>query len=157
MRRKFAGMTNEHAAEGRWISVLWTSVTLGGGGAPKVELIGRRVCRRPRVQIALNIADVSAPAAGQQPVTYGSTPPRHHLLLWPASLRWTRRLVIWRARKWQGVLCVQPYWITCGWLISRRCRQPTRNALRADQGGFKVSADSCPAEYLALSHRTRLV
>jgi hypothetical protein len=31
MRRKFAGMTNVSAAEGRWISVLWTSVTLGGG------------------------------------------------------------------------------------------------------------------------------
>jgi hypothetical protein len=40
-----------------------------------------------------------------------------------------------------GVLCVQPYWITCGWLISRRCRQPT---LQGDQGGFKVSADSGP-------------
>jgi hypothetical protein len=97
-----------------------------------------------QVQIALNIADVSAPA-GQQPVRrMAARRTRHHLLLWPASLRWTRRLVIWRARKWQGVLCVQPYWITCGWLISRRCRQPTRNALRADQGGFKVSADSGP-------------
>jgi hypothetical protein len=86
--------------------------------------------------------------------------PRHHLLLW-ASLRWTRRLVIWRARKWQGVLCVQPYWITCGWLISRRCRQPTRNALRADQGGFQclLIQGRCPAEYLALlpSHTARVI
>jgi hypothetical protein len=60
-----------------------------------------------------------------------------------------------------GVLCVQPYWITCGWLISRRCRQPTRNALRADQGGFKslLIQGRCPAEYLALlpSHTARVI
>jgi hypothetical protein len=54
-----------------------------------------------------------------------------------------------------GVLCVQPYWITCGWLISRRC---TRNALRADQGGPKclLIQGRCPAEYLA-SHTARVI
>jgi hypothetical protein len=121
-------------AEGRWIKCALDFSYTGrrSAGRPRWELIGR--C--PRVQIALNIADVSAPARTAAGATYGSTPPRHHLLLWPASLRWTRRLVM-EARKWQGVLCVQPYWITCGWLISRRCRQPTRNALRADQGGFQ--------------------
>jgi hypothetical protein len=68
MRRKFAGMTNVSTPRGAGSSVLWTSVTLGGGvrAAPRWELIGRRVCRRlSTVQIALNIADVSAPAAGQ--------------------------------------------------------------------------------------------
>jgi hypothetical protein len=126
----------QHAAEGL-DQVLWTSVTgRRGAGRPRWELIGRRVCRRlSRVQIALNIADVSAGRRTAAGATYGSTPLPASLQ--PASLRWTRRLVIWRARKWQGVLCVQPYWITCGWLISRRCRQPTRNALRADQGGFQ--------------------
>jgi hypothetical protein len=49
------------------------------------------------VQIALNIADVQR-AARRQPVRRMATRrTRHHLLLWPASLRWTRRLVIWRA------------------------------------------------------------
>jgi hypothetical protein len=81
---------------------------------------GRRVCRRlSTVQIALNIADVSAPAAGQQPVR------RMAARRTPASLvavasqpEMDTQVVIWRARGRE--FCVQPYWITCGWLISRR-------------------------------------
>jgi hypothetical protein len=78
MRRKFAGMTNVSTPRGAGSSVLWTSVTLGGGvrAAPRWELIGRRVCRRlSTVQIALNIADVSAGRRTAAGATYGSTHP----------------------------------------------------------------------------------
>jgi hypothetical protein len=86
-----------------------------------------------------------------------STPhPGITLLLWPASLRWTRRLVM-EGPQVAGS-SVRTAVLDNGWLISRRCRQPTRNALRADQGGFQclLIQGRCPAEYLALLHRTRL-
>jgi hypothetical protein len=85
-------MTNVSTPRGAGSSVLWTSVTLGGGVRPKVELTQSLQKAVHGVQIALNIADVSAPAAGQQPVRrMAARRTRHHLLLWPASLRWTRR------------------------------------------------------------------
>jgi hypothetical protein len=60
----------QHAAEGAGSSVLWTSVTLGGGVRAAGETDWTQSLQKAvhGVQIALNIADVSAPAAGQQPV-----------------------------------------------------------------------------------------
>jgi hypothetical protein len=85
MRRKFAGMTNVSTPP-RALDQVCSDFSYTGrrsAGRPKVELIDAEFAEGCPRQIALNIADVSAPA-GQQPVRRMARRPRHHLLLWPA-------------------------------------------------------------------------
>jgi hypothetical protein len=127
MRRKFAGMTNVSTPPRRWIKcALDFSYTgrrsAGRQGGGWTQSLQKAV---HGVQIALNIADVARRTAAG--ATYGSTPLPASLVAVASQPEMDTQVGDMEGRKWQGVLCVQPYWITCGWLISRRCRQP-RNA-----------------------------
>jgi hypothetical protein len=131
------------------VGMLWTPVhwrrSVGLKGANWVDAGCRPV---HGVQIELNIADVSAPAIGQQPVTTCNGA-ASLVAKWPASLRWTRRLVIWRARKWQGF---------CAYSRMRNAGKTTQCPEGEDQGGFKVSAGSGRAQLNTWrSHRTARV
>jgi hypothetical protein len=137
----------------------FSCLTLRSASRPRWELIGRRDLQKAvhGVQIALNIADVSAPA-GQQPVRRMATP--HPSLVAVASQpEMDTQVGDMEGRKWQGVLCVQPYWITCGWLISRRCRQ-LRQCPEGRPGWFPkcllIQGDA-QLNTWRCSHRTRLV
>jgi hypothetical protein len=91
--------------------------------------------------------------------TYGNAPHPASLVAVASQPEMDTQVGDMEGPQWQGVLCVQPYWITCGWLISRRCSN-----LRAIPWGTRVVSkclliQGCPAEYLALlpSHTARVI
>jgi hypothetical protein len=105
----------------------------------------------PRVQIALNIADV-APAAGQPVRRMAARRTRHHLLLWPASLRWTRRLVM-EGPQVAGS-SVRTAVLDNLWLADLTQMQATYAQCPEGRPGWfpkcLLIQGRCPAEYLAL-------
>jgi hypothetical protein len=84
----------------------------------------------------LNIAGVSAPATGQQPVRrMAARRTRHHLLLWPSQPEMDTQVGDMEGRKVAGSSVRTPYWIT--WLADLTQMQATYALPEGRPGWFQ--------------------
>jgi hypothetical protein len=143
---------------GRWIKCSGLQLHWAECGPPRWELIGRRVCRRlSTVQIALNIADVSAPAAGQQPVRRMAARAPASLVAVASQPEMDTQVGDMEGPQVAGS-SVRTAVLDNLWLADLRCSN-TRPEGRPGWFQCLLIQGRCPAEYLALlpSHTARVI